>query len=45
VLKKYWLPPVPIQLVYPSARMLAPQVRVAIEALIRGLSSGTYAVP
>jgi DNA-binding transcriptional LysR family regulator len=37
VLKKFWQPPVPIQLVYPSARMLAPQVRVAIEALAAGL--------
>lgn len=45
VLKKFWLPPVPIQLVYPSARMLAPQVRVAIEALAEGLNDGTYAVP
>jgi DNA-binding transcriptional LysR family regulator len=45
VLKKFWLPPVPIQLVYPSARMLAPQVRVAIEALVDGLTGGKYAVP
>lgn len=45
VLKKFWLPPVPIQLVYPSARMLAPQVRVAIEALVEGLSSGKATVP
>lgn len=45
VLKKFWLPPIPIQLVYPSARMLAPQVRVAIEALVEGLTAGKYVVP
>jgi DNA-binding transcriptional LysR family regulator len=33
VLKKFWLPPTPLQLVYPSSRSLAPQVRVAIESL------------
>lgn len=33
VLRKYWPPPVPIQLVYPSGRYLAPQVRAAIELL------------
>ena len=33
VLRKFWPPPVPVQLVYPSARYLAPQVRVAIELL------------
>lgn len=38
VLKKFWPPAVPLQLVYPSARMLAPQVRVVIEALVAGLS-------
>jgi DNA-binding transcriptional LysR family regulator len=37
VLKKFWLPPTPLQLVYPSSRSLAPQVRVAIEALAREL--------
>jgi DNA-binding transcriptional LysR family regulator len=45
VLKKFWPTPIPFQLVYPSARMLAPQVRVAIEALSAGLTSGKYAVP
>ena len=38
VLKKFWLPPTPLQLVYPSSRSLAPQVRVAIEALARELA-------
>jgi DNA-binding transcriptional LysR family regulator len=38
VLKKFWLPPTPIQLVYPSSRSLAPQVRVAIEVLARELA-------
>ena len=33
VLRKYWPPPVPVQLVYPSVRHLAPQVRAAIELL------------
>jgi len=33
VLKKFWPPPVPVQLVYPSARHLAPQVRATIELL------------
>jgi DNA-binding transcriptional LysR family regulator len=33
VLKGFWPPPVPVQLVYPSARHLAPQVRAAIELL------------
>jgi DNA-binding transcriptional LysR family regulator len=37
VLKKFWLPPVPFQLVYPSARHLAPQVRAAIELLVERL--------
>lgn len=45
VLDKFWLPPIPIQLVYPSARLLAPQVRVALEALADGLSGGFTAVP
>src|SRR5882672_10118318 len=29
VLRKFWPPPTPVQLVYPSARHLAPRVRVA----------------
>jgi DNA-binding transcriptional LysR family regulator len=33
VLQEYWPPPVPVQLVYPSGRCLAPQVRAAIELL------------
>jgi DNA-binding transcriptional LysR family regulator len=33
VLRKFWPPPVPMQLVYPSVRHLAPQVRAAIELL------------
>ena len=33
VLRKYWPPPLPVQLIYPSGRYLAPQVRVAIELL------------
>jgi DNA-binding transcriptional LysR family regulator len=33
VLRKFWQPPMPMQLVYPSARHLAPQVRAAIELL------------
>ena len=33
VLQKYWPPPVPVQLLYPSGRYLAPQVRAAIELL------------
>jgi DNA-binding transcriptional LysR family regulator len=33
VLRKFWPPPTPVQLVYPSARHLAPQVRVAIELI------------
>ena len=37
VLKKFWPPPVPVQLLYPSARHLAPQVRVAIDLLARRL--------
>ena len=34
VLAAYWLPAQPLQLVYPSARHLAPQVRAAIELLL-----------
>jgi len=37
VLKKFWPPPTPVQLLYPSARHLAPQVRVAIELLAKRL--------
>jgi DNA-binding transcriptional LysR family regulator len=33
VLRQFWPPPVPVQLVYPSARHLSPQVRVAIDLL------------
>jgi DNA-binding transcriptional LysR family regulator len=33
VLKQFWPPPMPVQLVYPSARHLAPPVRAAIELL------------
>ena len=33
VLREYWPPPVPVQLLYPSGRCLAPQVRAAIELL------------
>jgi len=33
VLRKFWPPPSPMHLVYPSARHLAPQVRAAIELL------------
>jgi DNA-binding transcriptional LysR family regulator len=33
VLAAYWPPPIPVQLVYPSARHLAPQVRAAIDLL------------
>ena len=35
VLRRFWPPPIPVQLVYPSARHLAPQVRVAIELIAR----------
>ncbi|MCX5743195.1 MAG: LysR family transcriptional regulator [Proteobacteria bacterium] len=34
VLASHWPPPLQMQLVYPSARHLAPQVRVAIELLL-----------
>lgn len=33
VLRKFWPPPMHLQLLYPSARHLAPQVRAAIELL------------
>ncbi len=35
VLRRFWPPPIPVQLVYPSARHLAPQVRAAIELIAR----------
>ena len=34
VLSEHWPPPMPLQLVYPSSRHLAPQVRAAIELLL-----------
>lgn len=37
VLRSYWPEPVPMQLLYPSARHLAPQVRAAVELLVAGL--------
>jgi DNA-binding transcriptional LysR family regulator len=37
VLKKFWPPPFPVQLVYPSARHLAPQVRALVELLVTRL--------
>lgn len=40
ILEKYWPPPMPVSLVYPSARHLAPQVRVAIEHLQARLAYG-----
>jgi len=40
VLRDYWPSPVPVHLVYPSSRYLAPQVRVAIDALTSGLGEG-----
>jgi len=39
VLPKLWPPPTPVHLVYPSARHLAPQVRVTIEHLVARLAS------
>ncbi len=39
VLESFWPDPVPIQLVYPSARHLAPQVRAAIELLVSRLKN------
>ncbi len=38
VLKKFWQAPTPLQLVYPSSRSLAPQVRVVIDALAKELA-------
>ncbi len=38
VLRRFWPAPVPMQLLYPSARNLAPQVRVTVDALARALS-------
>jgi LysR family transcriptional regulator for bpeEF and oprC len=40
ILERYWPPPMPVSLVYPSARHLAPQVRVAIEHLQSRLTYG-----
>jgi DNA-binding transcriptional LysR family regulator len=40
VLADFWPPAVPIQLVYPSARHLAPQVRAAIDLLTAALKVG-----
>lgn len=40
VLEKFWPRPVPIQLVYPSARHVAPQVRAAVELLAKRLAEG-----
>ena len=37
VLQHAWPPPMPLQIVYPSARHLAPQVRVAVELLVERL--------
>jgi DNA-binding transcriptional LysR family regulator len=37
VLADYWPAPIPLQLVYPSARHLAPQVRAALDLLARRL--------
>ena len=34
VLKSFWPPPVPVQLLYPTSRHLAPQVRAAVELLM-----------
>ncbi len=38
VLQKFWPPPMPLQLVYPSSRHLAPQVRAAVELLLSRLA-------
>jgi DNA-binding transcriptional LysR family regulator len=34
VLESFWPPPVPVQLLYPTSRHLAPQVRAAVELLM-----------
>ena len=34
VLESFWPPPVPVQLLYPTSRHLAPQVRAAVEPLM-----------
>ena len=34
VLDSFWPPPVPVQLLYPTSRHLAPQVRAAVELLM-----------
>jgi DNA-binding transcriptional LysR family regulator len=33
-LESFWPPPVPVQLLYPTSRHLAPQVRAAVELLM-----------
>jgi len=40
VLEEHWPPPMQMQLVYPSSRHLAPQVRAAIELLLAKLTVG-----
>ncbi|HEY8924599.1 MAG TPA: LysR substrate-binding domain-containing protein [Polyangia bacterium] len=40
VLRDHWPAPVPVHLVYPSSRHLAPQVRAAIDALTEALGDG-----
>jgi DNA-binding transcriptional LysR family regulator len=40
VLADFWPAAVPIQLIYPSARHLAPQVRAAIDVLTAALKAG-----
>lgn len=40
VLEHAWPAPTPLQIVYPSARHLAPQVRVAVELLVERLKAG-----
>jgi DNA-binding transcriptional LysR family regulator len=37
VLENWWPPAIPMQLLYPSARHLAPQVRAAIDMLAESL--------
>lgn len=38
VLEEFWPPPVPVQLLYPTSRHLAPQVRAAVELLLERLT-------
>jgi DNA-binding transcriptional LysR family regulator len=40
VLPGHWPAPVPVQLVYPSSRHLAPQVRAAVDLLLARLTIG-----